>query len=48
MNEYWIKYRLKKGHESIVIMPSKLKVFFWLLRHASQCSSISITVMLDV
>lgn len=48
MNEYWIRYRLNNGHESMVIMPSKLKVLFWLLRHASQCTSISITVMLDL
>lgn len=48
MNEYWIKYRLKSGGESLVIMPSKLKVLFWLLRHACKCTSISITAMLDL
>ena len=48
MKDYWIKYRLHNGHESIVIMPTKLKVLFWLLRHARSCTSISITIMLDL
>lgn len=47
MKEYWIKFRLSNGHECIVIMPSKLKVFLWLLRHARHCSCITITVMWD-
>ena len=47
MKEYWIKYALHSGHESIVIMPSKLKLAFWLLRHAWHCTSIKITVMWD-
>lgn len=48
MKEYWINFRLKNGHESIVVMPSKLKVFLWLLRYGWNCTRISISVMLDL
>lgn len=48
MYEYWVKFKLSNGHESLVILPSKLKVFFWLLRHIRYCNSVSITVMLDI
>jgi len=47
MKEYWVKFRLHNGHESVVIMPSKLKLCLWLLRHAWLCSSIAITTMWD-
>ena len=47
MKEYWIKYRHRNGHEGIVVMPSAMKLCWWLLRHGWQCSSITITAMWD-
>ena len=45
MKEYWVRFRLKNGHDSLVILPSKLKLFWWLFRHLWHCSSVKITVM---
>lgn len=47
MKDYWIRYKYRNGHEHIVVMPSKLKLFLWLLRYAWYCSSITITTMWD-
>ena len=47
MKEYWVRFRLKNGHDSLVILPSKAKLFWWILRHLWYCDSIKITVMWD-